>query len=331
MPSINVSATKEVLERLRLDLVSSLESSGISVPADAKRPGNCFAAVVAWQRLEHRRLAVVPRRVGESPELRARQLDPAIECAVKAIRSEFERGVDLTQRLTRQFYRAGFNDFLFNNFGIHHLHLGPRGAARDQTRKHPMSGGMSALLFTIVSATDAYFLDVLDHQVFGSVEMAKSLARIALRNRRELLKPYIAAGVVTAEQTFEDAFHLAASGCTTVYELDGTFLLTGGTVLDGCVVDGIRRACTSTGVIDAANRTINLVVDLVEYVQANAESLARLVESDTRVRLNVIDLTVIRAGSVVVLRDESTGVEFLGDRYSRGYRGTSSAGLRQLS
>ena len=77
-----------------------------------------------------------------SRELQARTLDSAIQHSVAAIRSEFEQGADVTHRLTRQFYKAGFNDFLFNTFGIHHIHLGQPGVALDKTKQHIMSGGV---------------------------------------------------------------------------------------------------------------------------------------------------------------------------------------------
>jgi hypothetical protein len=100
--------------------------------------------------------------------------------------------------------------------------------------------------------------------------------------------------------------------------------------MDGRVVDEARKPSTSMDVIRAANHTLNQIVKLVEYVQTSADSLARLVESDIHVLPAVFNLSVVSAGSVVVLRDESTGVEFLGDGDLRSYRATSSAGLRQL-
>jgi hypothetical protein len=47
----------------------------------------------------------------------------------------------MTHRLTRHFYKDGFNDFLFNHFGIHPMHLGAPGAALDSTGHHAMAGG----------------------------------------------------------------------------------------------------------------------------------------------------------------------------------------------
>jgi hypothetical protein len=194
-----------------------------------------------------------------------------------------------------------------------------------------MSGGTSSLLFVIVTPTEAYFLDVLDHQAFGNVVMTKSLARIALRNRADLLRGYIVTDVLSADLTFEDAFRTAKVGWGSLYELDGTFLLTGGTVLDGLAVDGTRQPCTSTDVIAAANRVLTLIVELIEYVQAHAIPLARLVESDIRVRPSGFNLSVVQAGPVAVLQDESTGVEFISDGNSLGYRQPNSIDIRPLT
>jgi hypothetical protein len=206
--TIDVSSTEEVLERLRVDLVAEMEGRRISVPPAAKASGNWFDAVVAWRRLEHRTVPARPRSVSESAELCARLLEPATQAAVRQVQGECERGEDLTHRFTRQFYKSGFNDFLFNNFGIHHLHLGAPLDGQDKTRDHLMAGSTSELLFALVTPSEAFFLDVLDHRVFTSVEGTKSLARIALRNRPDLLRRFVAPGVVGADQTFEDAFAL---------------------------------------------------------------------------------------------------------------------------
>ncbi|MEI9937282.1 MAG: hypothetical protein WDO69_08645 [Pseudomonadota bacterium] len=311
MSRIQVSTTKEVLERFRLEIVANLKARGFSVPSEVEISGNCFEAFVAWQRLEHRGISTAPRIVNESPELLGRNLDPAIRAALLDIRAEFERGEDMTHRLTRQFYRSGFNDFLFNNFGMQHLHLGATGAGWDRTKKHPMSGSGSDLLFVLTSQTEAYFLDIHDHNAFERSESAKPLAQLALRNRPDLLEPYIAPDVVGADQTFEDAFLLAKAGFATVYELDGRFLLTGGTVIDGRVSNGKRAACTSGAVIDAANRVLNMVARLVKHVSSKVDELADVAESRTGVRTFAFELEVVQAGRCVHLREINTGLTFV--------------------
>jgi len=112
--TVTISTIPEVLERLRIVVVGQLHS----IPARA---------------LSTR---------ADSP--RGRILPTDVHAAMSTIESECLRGEDLTHRMTRKFYKSSFNDFLFNNFGIHHLHLGPAGDARERRGgTRCAAGGMS--------------------------------------------------------------------------------------------------------------------------------------------------------------------------------------------
>jgi len=229
------------------------------------------------------------------------------------IRAEFERGDDLTHRLSRQFYKAGFNDFLFNSFGIQHIHLGATGAGIDSTNQHVMSGGADALLFVMIKTGEVYFLDVLDHHVFDSPEMSKSLVQIVLRNWPDLLKPCELPGVVRVDMTFEDAFRKQKAGFTTAFEVDGKFFIRDGQVLDGKVNDGKRASCTSMVVVAETNRILNGISRLVEFVEREASTLSELAESRIGTRPTEFKLMVVRAGDVVVVREQNAAIEFFHD------------------
>lgn len=308
MPSIKVSTVHEVLEQFRRDIVAQLQAVGVQVPPEAHVPGNCDQALFAWVRIQHRAIPPIRRTVCESMELRQRTLGADIQASISAIRLEIERGDDVTHRLTRSFYRAGFNDFLFNTFGIQHLHLGACGVGRDKTRRHAMSGSDDALLFAAFGQKEAYFIEVLNHEVFNSAEMTKSLVQIALRNWPNSLKRYVLVGA-RGSSSFEEAFRGAKAGFGTLFEIDGV-CFTRGTVLDGKVTNGIRAACTSTEVIDAADRILNMIIEVVRFVTREAETLAETVESQTGIRPNEFRLEVVQAGPSVVLRDQNTSMVF---------------------
>jgi hypothetical protein len=309
--TVKVSTVQEVLEQFRQDVVAGLRSSGFKPPPEAEIPGNHYEAVTAWVRLQHRSVAKTPRSVSVSAELQLRNLETPIQSALGEIRTEFERGKDLTPRLTRQFYKAAFNDFLFNVFGIQHIHLGPPGAARDKTKLHVMSGGADALLFVMIEPSAVYFLDVLDHDVFDSPEMSKSLVRIAIKNWPALLDPYTVPGVTDVKPSFEGAFSLQKAGFVTLFELDGKVFMRGGNVLDGKVNNGKRATCTSTQVVRVARRILNGIVSLVEYIEREAIALAELMESRIGRKPTELKLVVVQVGNVTVLRDENTAIKFV--------------------
>ena len=313
MHTINVSTVQEVLEQFRQDVVAALRSEGFRPPAEADTPGNHYQAVAAWVRLQHRSVTKAPRLVRRSNELQLRSVEPAVQSALDGIRAEFERGDDLTHRLSRQFYKAGFNDFLFNSFGIQHIHLGATGAGIDSTNQHVMSGGADALLFVMIKTGEVYFLDVLDHHVFDSPEMSKSLVQIVLRNWPDLLKPCELPGVVRVDMTFEDAFRKQKAGFTTAFEVDGKFFIRDGQVLDGKVNDGKRASCTSMVVVAETNRILNGISRLVEFVEREASTLSELAESRIGTRPTEFKLMVVRAGDVVVVREQNAAIEFFHD------------------
>jgi hypothetical protein len=312
MASIEVSAVAEVRERLRLDLVDALQVSGFKPPPDALIPGQCHAALIAWTRLQHRSVPRASRRVSESSELRERTLDGSIRTAITAIREECERGDDLTHRLTRRFYKAGYNDFLFNHFGIHHIHLGAAGVGMDATGQHPMAGGGRDLLFALFGSSEVCFLEVADHDVFESWDLTKCLARIALRNCPELLRHRMVQGWSVPEHSFETAFSLAKAGFTTMFEIDGA-VFAGGTVMDGKVNDGKRAACTSTDVVASANRALSMIGDVVEFVAREADALAGAAESRRGTKPTAFSLEVVSLGPGVVVREVASGLEFFHD------------------
>lgn len=317
--TITVSTVKEVLEQLRQDIVAGLRADGIKPPPDADIPGNCFEALSSWVRVKHRSVTQAPRAVLRSRELQSRELLPWIRSALDMVQAEFERGEDLTSRLTRRFYKSAFNDFLFNHFGIQHMHLGAPGTDIDKTKQHAMSGGGRDLLFVLVRPTDALFLDVLDHRVFESAERTKSLVQVVLRNWPHALNAFEAPGVVSSDLSFETAFELAKGGFTTMFEVNGRFFVAG-TVRDGSLTAGKREACTSSEVVQVASQILNRIVELVKHTEANAAAFAELAESRTGIKPRSLVLEVVEAGRVVVLRERHTGMTLFHDGVRLGAR-----------
>lgn len=100
--------------------------------------------------------------------------------------SEIEQGADLTARLSRR-VAQGFAlaksdkkrlgpthrpdlDMLLNDWGIHHLHIGPR----------KPDGGVEPgplLAFVIFRSDTAYLIGICDHQAWASREMAEAIIR----------------------------------------------------------------------------------------------------------------------------------------------------------
>ncbi len=319
MPNVKVSTAQEVLEKFRQDVVATLQSRKIKVPSEALETGACDHALAAWVRLHARTVPVTPRAVHESPELLARNLDATTRAAVAAIRSEFERGDDMTRSDSRGGSdKAGFNDFLFNKFGIHHMHLGAPGAGRDITKAHAMAAAEAdgALLFVIVSPQDAYFLDVLNPHCFRECQENEIACPDHSRRTGE------SCWSVTSSMVFSRArrskppskgLGLALQLCsrsTACATRAATYWMVKVRKVKGA--DGLvsyqRSACTSTQVASATDRILNMIVDLVNGVAHEADMLAEYAEKVMGTRPSEFKLEVVSTGRVVVLRELNTGL-----------------------
>lgn len=79
---------------------------------------------------------------------------------VKYMKSIIENGKDINNHLTRTIYNSQFDDMLFNDWNIRHIHLNEREETTNQGMKNNRS---SLLLFAIFERDTCYFIDVRDH------------------------------------------------------------------------------------------------------------------------------------------------------------------------
>jgi hypothetical protein len=108
-------------------------------------------------------------------------LTPYQTTALHTIQAESLAGDNLNHRLTRQFWKADFDDFLLTDWNIQHLHIGPPNIG-----PKGLSGGMSELLYVMVLPDEIYFIDLLDHHAFAE----QNLVEIVHTNWPEIIEPY---------------------------------------------------------------------------------------------------------------------------------------------
>ncbi len=286
-----MTSLDDLLESLRLDIIDSLQKSGFEV----QQIKSCADAITAWLRIKNRSIFQVPRKVTESPEFQNRIIDPKFR--ISEIKNEFELGMDMTQRLTRSYYNANFNDSLLNNFGIYHLHLGDRDLVKDKTKKHLMASGFNDILCAIITNEEVYFLDIVDHDVFKNSKMAEGIFRIALRSRRDLLSKYIIThGVKKINNSFDQAFQNCRLhhrrkriGVNSGFELDGVCFLTGGVMSDRTSVD-VRSEC---------DRLMYLIIDQYKFLTNS--------KSHNLVDFRITDIDI--DGDMITYYDKTSKVE----------------------
>jgi hypothetical protein len=289
---VPVTSAQEVLDRLRDDLVAWMENEGFKVPSDAKQ--DCLKAVRAYVRVRHRSIPQRPRTVRWSRELENGRPE---DKALKAIQAEFEAGQDVSPRLTRQFFRAGFDDRILNELGLQHFHLGPPGAGK-KVGGNAMAGGTSELLFALVTEDQAYFLDVLGHDAFGHRHDDYMLGLIR-ENWPELLEPYRAGGASRSEYSFKDRQAVRSKGGNMMVEIgDAVYFPPGGGVVASRT--NIRVVYETDGLVDAIRRS-------VERISKEAERVAGELEKIQGTRPASLDLRVLEFGhGLPVLLEQNT-------------------------
>jgi len=175
--SAALATLDEFAEDLRRQVNDTLLNMGFSVPPGLDARDSC----VAFFKVLGRTISMRSRTIKRSAELRARTLTPYQTIALHTIEAESLAGDNLNHRLTRQFWNADFNDFLLNDWNIHHLHIGPPGMG-----PKGLSGGTSELLYVIVRRDEIYFIDLLDHRAFAE----QALMEIVHANWPEIIAPY---------------------------------------------------------------------------------------------------------------------------------------------
>lgn len=138
----------------------------------------------------------LPRRVCWSKELLERTLPRDIDLALTTVENESIVGMDLNPRTSRKQRNAMFDDPLFYDWGVGHLHLGAPGGD-----KRGFAGGTSDLLFVKVTDETVYFLDVKDHEIFNT-RCDEGFMEILHGNWPELIERYRMGGVRSLETKY---------------------------------------------------------------------------------------------------------------------------------
>jgi hypothetical protein len=273
---VTVTPLDAVLDRLRDDVIGNVAAQGFSVPTAART--SAFEALLLAFRIETR--SILPRRrdVVRSKELAARTLPTEAAAAVSVIQRESETGIDLNPRLSRQYFRGGFNDALLNDLNIQHFHLGDRGSG-----PNGMVGGSSELLFVIVTDDTLFFVDLLDHSAFSSEDF---LERMATNWPNLLRVAHGLKGSGESSLTPQERASLRAAGVTVFVERDGMVLPPpgGGTTTSG----------TSVKAVDRAMNVLRRVRDLHARLVAAADEVASSLNSAAGRALSHLDIDVRR-------------------------------------
>jgi hypothetical protein len=219
---------------------------------------NAFDAhglLVAFRNWESRLIRPTPRTVHISNALNRSQFRARHQNAFNKIVSDIENGNDLNRYLSErirtpiQLRQKGNNfggrkdlDLMLIDWGMHHLHLG------SSLRKNGFVSRSSDLLFAIFKKSDAYLIDIKQHNSFTSKCLIKT-------TKDEFLQTNILHeinGIVGLSEVYSEVEHLQMRnvGINIAHEIDGQFYMTLG---------GISAASTSVQVTSEVDRLMEAI------------------------------------------------------------------------
>ena len=193
--------------------------------------------------ITNRRIPARPRTVLFSQEaqeslgsLKRKHAKKGSEDTVEAWRTVFHirhlltEGKTVTAFLTKNVTRLKSRDGLLWDFGMHHFHLVRR------IDKEGFVERSSYLLYAIVTADSAYFVDIRPHPEFGGRGWSRQdLRDIVHKNWPDLLEPRVVRGVEGEVLTDREVMTLRSKNVNYVARVGGRAVsgIGGGTMADG--------------------------------------------------------------------------------------------------
>lgn len=202
---------------------------------------------------QRRRIEARPRRVIEAKELLC---SPQLVVGYAELKSELERGIDVTGRLSRTTKDVTYEDMMLNDWGVAHLHVGVRDAHGEVPRTEPV-------LFAFVRDDAVYAIGFFPHGAWTEIEVLETVQR----NWPHLMEHAQVFGVTGFEATSEERAKLRAAGAVILTTVNGVVYAPPG--------GGYTRAKTSGAAHKYADRAM---IDLSFYEQHVRQNVARFLK-----------------------------------------------------
>lgn len=218
---------------------------------------------IKYFNIRSRLIPAQPRKVLVSHEFTC---PPHLISVLESLKQKIAAGDDITPHQSTRLLDAEFNDYLLNDWGIHHFHL--------SVEPHPKIAGFVArtgpLLFARLTSDEAFLIDVVEHDGWSE----QRLVTIMHSNWAESIEGYRLKDVKGVEMMPSDSEIglLRKAGVNTTIE-----------VAKGVVYappgGGYTTSRVSVNVVLAVNRYLARVKKLEGYVRHNAEEIIEAIHS----------------------------------------------------
>lgn len=159
---------EDIEKKIKKDISDAIKEFLTANLPDYKEEGNSETEkyeknFFALMNVLEKNIITKPRQVHYSQELVKKiktEFPPELCSLIKLFENKFIKGENVKGYLSKKAFDAQFQDILFNQWGIKHLHLTNREAKNIAEMGNNRS---DFLLFCIVNNNDVYFLDVRKH------------------------------------------------------------------------------------------------------------------------------------------------------------------------
>ncbi|WP_186320513.1 hypothetical protein [Fictibacillus phosphorivorans] len=177
---------------------------------------------------------------------------------LRLVTDKIERGEDIRLHLSKEIFNLDYNDYLLNDWGIHHIHLGTK------LNKYGYIERTGPVLFVRFTDQFAYYINVMGHGSWGKQE----LVRILSRNWPESISQFRLIGISGRNPKIKDS---------DVVKLREMHVMTFTEGQEGEIYAPFGMGITSSGMSVDAVRTsdyyLNRIKTIEHYIVQNCSKL----------------------------------------------------------
>ena len=240
---IEIDLSSDWIEYLRSEISAAGYSAGTTDSPDELS--------YKFFNIRKRIVPALPRAVHESSKLACPQEHQSGYAALKA---KFVIGDDVTPHLSKTILSDDYEDYLLNDWGIHHFHLGENINDGFADRTGP-------LLFALVKDSDVYCIGIKAHGAWSEQDLIRTIHE----EWPEAIADYRIKGILglAYQPTNDDIAKLRKAGVQTMIQIEEG-------VVYGPIGGGYSTAGTSVQSRMLADRYRRLVRNIEKHVKENA-------------------------------------------------------------
>lgn len=287
------------MSNIEMDFVTDWQNSMIE---EMKEEGLEFnenipngSLIIMYLTFLRRKVSKKHRKVHKSKEFRCpKELENGLNKLINAI----EIGDDLTPYLSKKIDDLVYKDGMFNDWGIHHLHLGDRMDGKFIERTGP-------LLFVLFKDDDAYLINIYKHKDWTKKDVLQTI----YNNWPALIEPYVFKDVkaLAYEYTENDHQKLRNAGMNVLIELEEK---SGRKIVIMAPGMGITSSGDSTNDVRAYQQQIKLIHDLELLVENSLDYIKKIMQDQKFDIPLTLKFSLVNDNSEWLIKEENTNLIF---------------------